>query len=237
MPHQFLTLEDAAHKMGVSTTTLKSMAVQGEIECKERGGSFVFLQEVVDFWCSKHVIEDDKGKRKRRNRKVPAKLLSDLCPKECVCCNLPGTSRASIIDALTELADQSGFLYNPDDFRDAIAKREDLGTTNLGKGIAIPHTLVRGEGFFSDSFICLARLAQPSYFNSAPDGSITELLILSCCLDSDEHLNILMQISDICRLTHFMDDVRAAENDDELFEALVKAEVEVEKRIARNDVD
>ena len=237
MPHQFLSLEDAALKMGVSTTTLKSMAVQGEISYKERGGSFVFLQDDIDLWLSESVIDYKKGRRNRRYWKAPAKLLSELCPRECVCCNLPGTSRTSIIDALTELADRSGFLYDPEDFRKEITKREELGTTNLGKGIAIPHTLVREEGFFSDSFICLAKLAKPSFFNSAPDGSITELLILSCCQDSDEHLNILMQISDICRLTHFMDDVRAAESDDELFEALLKAEKEVEKRIARNDVD
>ena len=216
--------------MGMSTTKLKAMAVQGEIDYKERGGKFVFLQDDVDFWLSEHVVTGDTKKLKHR---APARKLSELCPKECVCCNLEGTTRATIIKELTNLADQSGYLYDPEDFEREIMRREMLGTTNLGGGIAIPHTLVREDGFFQQSFICLARLAQPSYFNSADDGSKTELLILSCCQDSTEHLNILMQISDICRLTNFMRDVRAATDDDELFEALLNAEKEVEKALRR----
>ena len=229
MPHQYISIDAAANLMGISTTKLKAMAVQGEIAYKERSGKFVFLQDDVDFWLSEHVITGDT----RNLGRSSAKRLSELCPRECVCCDLPGTSQSSIIKALTDLADGSGLLFDPEDFRREIMRREELGTTNLGCGIAIPHTLVREEGFFASSFICLARLARPSYFNSAPDGSKTELLILSCCLDSTEHLNILMQISDICRLTRFMDDVRAANDDDELYEALVKAEKEVERALRR----
>ena len=229
MPHQFLTMEDAARSMGMAPTTLKSMAVQGEMPYKERCGKFVFLQDDVDLWLSQHVVKGDMKNLER----APARRLSELCPKECVCCDLPGTSQSSIIKSLTELADRSGFLYDPEDFRREIMRREELGTTNLGCGIAIPHTLVREEGFFSNSFICLARLARPSYFNSAPDGSKTELLILSCCQDSTEHLHILMQISDICRFTSFMDDVRAANDNDELYDALIKAEQAVEKAMRR----
>lgn len=225
-----LTLEEAAKAMGVATTTLKSMAVQGDMPYRMRSGNFVFSQDDIDLWLSKHVIDGDT--RNISHGKEAARL-SELCPRECVCSALPGNSRASIIKSLTELADCSGFLYDPEDLRAEITRREECGTTNIGKGIAIPHTLVREDGFFSDSFVCIARLAKPSYFNSAPDGSVTELLILSCCQDSAEHLNILRQISDICRLTNFMDNVRAAADDDELYNALLQAEQDVVKALRK----
>ncbi len=231
MAHEFLSIERAAKAMGIAPTRLKSLAVQGEISYQERSGKFVFLQDDVDLWVSQHIVDGDTEKL---TLGTSDKLLSDFCPRECVCCNLPGTSRASIIEELTKLADKSGLLYDPEDLRREITRREDCGTTNLGCGIAIPHTLVREDGFFSSSFVCIARLARPAYFNSAPDGSITELLILSCCQDSNEHLCILKQISDICRLTNFMDDVRAAADDDELYEALVKAEEAVKRAKGRN---
>ncbi len=226
MAHEMLTLEDAANEMGLSTTTLKSMAFQGEMPYRMRCGNYVFSQDDVDLWLSKHIVIGDT---KHISKGSLAMSLSELCPRECICCNLPGTTRASIIDALTGLAEKSGFLYDPEDLRREITRREDCGTTNIGGGIAIPHTLVREDGFFSNSFVCIAKLARPSYFNSASDGSITELLILSCCQDSREHLNILMQISDICRLTKFMENVRTAADDDELYDALIKAEEDVRK--------
>ena len=126
--------------------------------------------------------------------------------------------------AVKDYYDRKGVAYNPEDFRNEITKREEAGSTNMGNGIAIPHTMTRETGFFEQTFVCIAKLAVPSFFNSAPDGSKTELLILSCSTDSNVHLKLLGKISAICRETSFMEDVRDATTDEELFQALLTAE-------------
>lgn len=239
MERVLLTLEQAADAIEVRSGELKTKAVQGEIPCVMHGDRFMFQRDDIDLWYSRHIIHGDykaskpaesPGARHGR-RAFPA--LSVICPRQCVTCALPGTSRASIIKMLTDLADKSGFLYDPRDLRDEITRREECDSTNIGGGIAIPHTMVRDEGYFSQTFICLARLARPTYFNSAPDGSMTEFLILSCSADSDEHVSILGRISMICRMTDFMDNVRAATCDEDIYEALVNAEAAILKGTAR----
>ncbi len=219
MSRSLLNIREAASILSIGEGELRTLAVQGDIPCRLRGNAFFFEQEDLDLWKSNQIIdgEDDDDMWD-----IP--LLSELLPRECISVNLPGTSRASIINALTQLADKSGFLYDPTDFRDEITRREEAGSTNIGGGIAIPHTLTREDGYFSEAFICLAKLAKPAYFNSAPDGSPTELIILSCCHDSKMHLGMLKRISDICRKGTFMEAVREAETEEELLEALLDAE-------------
>ena len=83
MAHEILTLEAAASEMGLSTTTLKSMAFQGEMPCRMRSGNYVFSQDDVDLWLSKHIVDGDT---KHIAKGRPAKSLSELCPRECICC-------------------------------------------------------------------------------------------------------------------------------------------------------
>ena len=219
MSRELLNLKQGAALLSISEKTLRSMAVQGEIPCKMRGDAYFFEQETLDLWKSGRIIDGAKEVLDEDGFPHPLPI-----PEECVCANLPGSTRASIVKALTELAEKSGFLFDPADFMDGIIQREEQGSTNIGGGIAIPHLLTREEGFFSESFICLAKLARPAFFNAAPDGSATELLILSCCKDSYTHLAMLKRISDICRKKNFMEAVRNAETDAELLMALRDAE-------------
>jgi mannitol/fructose-specific phosphotransferase system IIA component (Ntr-type) len=230
MPRITLTLSQAADAIGVLPATLKTMAVHGNIPFTTRGDNLLFFQDDIDLWFSQMVVGgDDKQltqaqQERTHSQKNACPTLSALCPRECVTCALPGRTRATIIKALTELAEQSGFLYNPEDFRNEITKREEAGSTNLGNGIAIPHTMTREVGFFEQTFICIAKLATPAYFNAAPDDSKTEILILSCSADSSEHLNILNKISSLCRCTSFIQDVREATTNEEIYQALLNAE-------------
>ncbi len=195
-----------------------------------RGENLLFFQEDLDLWFSMMVVGGNTQQLSKANReqmrrqKDACPSLSALCPRECVTCSLPGRNRPTIIRALTALAEKSGFLYNPKDFINELTKREEAGSTNLGNGIAIPHTMTREVGFFEQTFICIAKLATPAYFNSAPDDSPTEILILSCSADSSEHLNILNKISSLCRCTSFIKDVREATTDEEIYQALLNAE-------------
>ena len=182
----------------------------------------MFFQDELELWCTTHIIGREQHKLSLPS--TEGLTLCALCPPECVETALSGSSRATIIHNLTELADRSGFLYDPKDLEQAILDREEHGSTNIGNGVAIPHTLNRDEGFFSESFLCIARLARPAYFNSAPDGMATDFLFLCCALTSEEHLVILSRIASVCERTEFLAQAQEAESSEEILEALQQAE-------------
>ncbi|MBR0459757.1 MAG: PTS sugar transporter subunit IIA [Victivallales bacterium] len=226
MNRKLLTLEEAAASLKMEPGELRSLAVQGELPSTSRGDALLFFQEDLDFWYSQRVITDTKRHEMRREKTS----LDELCPDGCIADALPGTSRSSIVKALVSLAENSGFLYDPADLEAEILRREEMDTTNIGMGVAIPHTLVRDEGYFSDSFLCIARLARPAFFNSAPDGKPTSLLILSCLLDSELHLAVLARIAALCRDTDFIQRIHEAEDPEQMREVLRQCEELLDKK-------
>lgn len=49
------------------------------------------------------------------------------------------SNKAEAIDKLVDLMDEAGNLNNKEEYKEAVLKREELSTTGIGDGIAIPH--------------------------------------------------------------------------------------------------
>ena len=115
--------------------------------------------------------------------------------------------------------EQAGLLFEPvlgvarRAIFDAFFARERLGSTGLGKGIAIPHGRLSG---LKESVGAFVRLSQPILFES-PDGLPVDLLFLLLLSDSNtEHLQILAALAqvlsqeEICRKLRQASDEKAA---------------------------
>lgn len=100
-----------------------------------------------------------------------------------------------------------------------LLQRESLGTTGLGRGIAVPHTklpaLERIVGLF-------ARLEKPVEFDS-PDGEPVDLvfLLLSPEHASGDHLKALARISRLVRDPAALDGLRKAPDRAAVFKQLM----------------
>ncbi len=70
-------------------------------------------------------------------------LLSDYVKKENIISELQGAEKNSIITEMGNLLARSGAVTDKDAFIQAIIVREEIESTAVGEGIAIPHT--RGQ--------------------------------------------------------------------------------------------
>ena len=74
--------------------------------------------------------------------------ITDYLKPELICF-LEDTTRNSAIDALITLLDDEGQLPEKNAFREAIFQREELVSTGIGMGIAIPHAKMKSiQRFF-----------------------------------------------------------------------------------------
>jgi nitrogen PTS system EIIA component len=88
----------------------------------------------------------------------------------------------------------------------AFARREDLGSTGLGGGIAIPHTRMPGV---QKPFSILALLRTPIAFD-AIDGEPVDIVFLLVAPDNSDALKALAGISRILRETSILEGLRHA---------------------------
>lgn len=98
--------------------------------------------------------------------------LSDYFGPDRVALDAPCTSRKAALMQLAELALQERETAQTAQAAKLLGEREKLGSTALGRGLALPHTRMPGLGAPA---VAALRLAQAIPFD-APDGEPVQLL-------------------------------------------------------------
>ena len=135
--------------------------------------------------------------------------LGDLLAPEGVFPSLKARSKQQALQELSQRADELTGLLARDIF-DTLLQRERLGSTGLGRGIAIPHVKLRSL----ERIVCLfARLDQPIDFE-ALDSEPVDLVFLLLAPEhaGGDHLKALARISRLLREPRTIERLRAAKD-------------------------
>lgn len=106
---------------------------------------------------------------------------------------LPAADREEVLRAFAERLAASGLVHDADALFDRLREREQLGSTAVGGGIAIPHCKIDR---LKRGVVSLGRVLQGIDFGAA-DGQPVRLffLVISPSQSPAEHLQILAAIS------------------------------------------
>jgi PTS system nitrogen regulatory IIA component len=114
--------------------------------------------------------------------------LSDLIAPNDVLADLRVPSKARLLAELARHASKA-LAIAPDVLLDALTRREELGSTGLGDGIALPHARLAQVG---RPFGALVRLKSPIAFDSVDDRPVDLIVLLLLPAGaSGDHLNAL----------------------------------------------
>jgi PTS system nitrogen regulatory IIA component len=147
--------------------------------------------------------------------------LSEFLDFDAISTRLSGGNKRSLLQQLAQMAahrlgaDQATILAS-------VTEREQLGSTGLGQGVAIPHGKLEGLPRIYGLF---ARLAEPVDYK-AIDGRPVDLvfLLLSPPDAGAEHLKALAAISRVTRHGPTLDKMRGARSRDALAAVLMGAD-------------
>ncbi len=121
--------------------------------------------------------------------------LTDVLHKECIVNNAKFNTKAEAIKEVARLAKKSPILENVDEqeILQGLQARESLGSTGVGKGIAIPHCRLKSVRDFVAGIITI-----PSGVDfDALDGQKVRLIIFIVApeIESNNHVRLLSGIS------------------------------------------
>ena len=143
--------------------------------------------------------------------------LGDLITPEAVIPALKAKAKKQVLQELAEKA--SGLTgLDPREIFDALLQRERLGSTAVGRGIAIPHGRLPALKNIVSVF---ARLERPIDFD-AVDGEPVDLIFLLLAPEhaGADHLKALARISRLLREPQTIERLRASHDRASLFSAL-----------------
>lgn len=145
--------------------------------------------------------------------------LGDVLTPDRVLGSIRAKSKKQLLQDLCARASESTGL-DARRILEAVLQRENLGSTAIGRGIAIPHGRVPGLVRIAALF---ARLEEPIDFD-APDGEPTDLvfLLLSPEDAGAEHLKALARISRLLRDQLAIEKLRATRVPSALYAVLTE---------------
>ena len=121
--------------------------------------------------------------------------LEDILSESRCVSNLEGVSKKRLLTTISEILSTENEQLDADDIFNALMAREQLGSTGLGNGIAIPHCRVP---FCTEIIGMLITLKESIDFDAIDDKPVDLLFVLIVPeQQNDEHVKTLGQIAQL----------------------------------------
>jgi PTS system fructose-specific IIC component len=149
--------------------------------------------------------------------------IIDLLKKDAIELNVTVASKDEAIDKMIALHQKAGNLNDVDAYRQAILERENMGSTAIGEGIAVPHA--KSDSVKTPGLSAITVPAGVDY--GAPDGKPSDIcFMIAAPLDGDLHLEILSRLMVMLMEPEFCTQLRQATSASEFLSIIDKKEAE-----------
>jgi len=132
LPDEILTLDEVAKYLKVSERTVYDWAQRGEIPAGKIGTVWRFKKSELEQWVNARLLA---GKAPSRGSSIAPQAI--ISPDRIVFLNC--SSKREALLSLVENISTAPEITNPQELSREILKREELMSTAIGCGIAIPH--------------------------------------------------------------------------------------------------
>ena len=146
--------------------------------------------------------------------------LRDFIKDDSMICGFSADSRNEVIEVLADTLAKRGLVENRGEVIDGLTLMEELHTTVIGNGVAIPHATIEGV---DNTVLMVAVADQPVEFGPTDLEHCSVFFVLLSPLECGaEHVRILARIARLASDPATVERLRTAES-----EALLKQAVEV----------
>ena len=147
--------------------------------------------------------------------------LDDLIAPGAVLADVPASSKKAVFAALAGIA-AAQWSLDPKLVTEALAKREKLGSTGFGGGVAIPHARFPEIDAVHGAFL---RLTRPIEFAAVDDQPVDLVFMLLSPIDAGaDHLKALARVSRRLRNTALTAKLRGAGSPDAIYALLASVD-------------
>jgi PTS system nitrogen regulatory IIA component len=224
-------LEELATYLQRDVREVSKLASRGHLPGHKVGGEWRFLKVDINHWLEGQLpgyTEQQLTALEAGGDRHPEyePLLAEYLSEASVAVPLPGRTKASVLRELVGLAERSWQVYDADALLTAVRHREEMGSTALPSGVAIPHPHRPLPSALGEAVIAYGRTASGIPFG-ADLGGLTDIFFLVACRDDRTHLRVLARLSRLLLRPGFLDELRAAETAAESWELIVKEEREL----------
>jgi nitrogen PTS system EIIA component len=209
---EIMTVQEVADLLRVSERTVYDWATSGQIPCGKLGTAWRFKRSEIESWIDKSLAT--------KKRTDPASIISlrDILAPEHVLV-FDTASKRQALQYLIDAVSSSPYVGRKDEIQTGIFHREELMSTGIGLGIAVPHVRLKSV---KKPLMAVGISASDITDYDAIDNNPVRLLfmILAGSNQHTEHIKILARISSLVKDDGFREDLMKARDADRTFDLL-----------------
>ncbi len=230
MSHEDFDLDSLAAYLHVTPQQVERLMMRGKLPGRKVSGKWRFSQAEVHHWMEDRMglLEDDELARVETSLAPtgapdpPDTPLSEMLHVEAIGVPLVARTRSRVIDAMADLATNTGMLWDPEKMASAVRAREELQSTAMDNGVALLHPRRPLAGVVGEPILAVGICP-----NGIPFGGsrrMTDVFFLICSTDDRGHLRTLARVSRLISNEDFLAALRSAEDADELKQSFIEFE-------------
>ena len=216
MSDEILTIEEVAQYLRVSVRTVYDWAQRGEIPAGKIGTVWRFKKNEVESWVNARFSNTQEEKKTDQVR-----IKNILSPDRI--CFINQSSKKDAIVQLSEVLASAPQIKNEAELIQEMLKREELMSTAIGKGIAIPHVRLSSV----TDLVLAVGICKKDVLDFTPFDEEPVRILIMIAASYNQHQYYLKTISFLSGMLK-SDDLRtrlmAAKTEKEVYEILTEDE-------------
>ncbi|MDR1382237.1 MAG: PTS sugar transporter subunit IIA [Planctomycetaceae bacterium] len=236
MPHSVLSFPQLVKYLHLPESKVKKLVDRGDIPGRKVKGEWQFSMPEINTWLEQRIgVSDDSElavieenfERASPPDEQPTASIVTFLPLEAVAVPLAVRTKESAIRSMTQLAVNTGLLWDGEKMADALRKREELHPTALDNGVAILHPRRPMPNLLSETFLALG-VARAGIPFGGGFGNLTDVFFLLCSMDDQIHLRLLARLSRVLTAPNFLATLRQLESAQEIKQLIADTEAAIE---------
>ena len=221
---EVMTLKEVAQYLQLAEKSVLRMAQAGKIPAAKIASQWRFLRTLVNDWLASQ-MELAPAEMTQPARQEPYASLDELLDGELTALSVRAGIKQEVLSQLVEPLERSGRLPKAGPFLNSLVNREQLASTAVGGGVAIPHPRTPVRGLFREPAIVVGICKEGAEFASV-DGRPVHVFFLICATSEEEHLRLMAQLSYLLRKPGIVTRLRECASGRAVVEMVVGAQSE-----------
>lgn len=224
-----LKIKDVADMLQVSEKTVYRWVKEKKIPCYRIHHQYRFSLAEINEWVLSNKIELSANLMDRKLARRPTNF-TDLLKRGGIHSGISGTTIAEVLcNAIDRIPKPTGI--DAEEITSALLSREQMMSTAIGHGIAIPHPRNPIVTNIEDASVSICFLEQPVDFG-ALDGKPVHTLFVLLTFSPRRHLEVLSKISYLCQMEEFRTMLEKRAPQQELLDFIREKELAWQNKIA-----
>ena len=227
-----LTINEVARCLRLPVSTVERWIRQGRIPIQKTGNNYLFNESTLEKWAAMYKLPfllPDKAKMTSRQTRMENLLPS--MKRGGLLYDIKGDDVETVLkNAVENIRYLAGSIKEM--LCSSLVERENLTSTGIGKGVAIPHPKNPLEDMIKNAMISTCFLEKPIDFK-AIDGKPVFVMFILLSPSTKIHLHLLSRLSFCIRENAFVEFLKTTPDSTAFFSNIV----DFENRLKKGDRD